>query len=382
MPRWLGLAPAHSRNCRAESLSQSILETSAPLSMAVEKGAKTAVVWLLFTLPLSLLEGVFSQNGPQRSRARRCCAAKRTLHGEDRSEILDKRERGGPKWTAKMAQSLTASDIMDEKSVESRSQQTGSFLVAAAGQDAVDRRVAGDRDPQPPGVSSHFPARFVHGHAGTHPDLADEILVGRFALFSQARQSLAQPAGCQGQAKSLVQNGRGFAQGHPQFFVQDGRQRQGFRTHLRGVRSQGVGGLAGITSLDSFATFRAVADLDMKTGHPCLAHDLGLILVLHVPALHGTAATGATLWQRNLNFLIHDRGNRAMALTAVADSGLSTGASRIGLRLALGERCSLTLRRPSREIEFVLQPVALLPKFLFFLLDEFLFMPKLFVLRR
>src|SRR5439155_1504661 len=220
------------------------------------------------------------------------------------------------------------------------------------------------------------------GHAGTHPDLADEILVGRFALFSQARQSLAQPAGCQGQAKSLVQNGRGFAQGNPQFFVQDGRQRQGFRTHLRGGRSQGVGGLAGITTLDSFATFRAVADLDMKTGHPCLAHDLGLILVLHVPALHGTAATGATLWQRNLYFLIHDRGNRAMALTAVADSGLSTGASRIGLRLALGERCSLTLRRPSREIEFVLQPVALLPKFLFFLLDEFLFMPKLFVLRR
>jgi len=69
-----------------------------------------------------------------------------------------------------------------------------------------------------------------------------------------------------------------------------------------------------------------------------------------------------------------------MALTAVADSGLSTGASRIGLRLALGERRSLTLRRPSREIEFVLQPVALLPQFLFFLLDEFLFMPKLFVL--
>src|SRR5437016_14549652 len=81
--------------------------------MAVEKGAKTAVVWLLFTLPLSLLEGVFSQNGPQRSRARRCCAAKRTLHGEDRSEILDKREKGGPKWTAKMAQSLTASDTLE-----------------------------------------------------------------------------------------------------------------------------------------------------------------------------------------------------------------------------------------------------------------------------
>src|SRR5436309_12193704 len=125
MPRWLGLAPAHSRNCRAEWLSQSILETSAPLSMAVEKGAKTAVVWLLFTLPLSLLEGVFSQNGPQRSRARRCCAAKRTLHGEDRSEILDKRERGGPKWTAKMAQSLTASDTPPNSANWNWSAQSG-----------------------------------------------------------------------------------------------------------------------------------------------------------------------------------------------------------------------------------------------------------------
>src|SRR5438874_1117849 len=144
-----------------------------------KKGPKQRWSGYFSLCPFPSWKGVFSQNGPQRSRARRCCAAKRTLHGEDRSEILDKRERGGPKWTAKMAQSLTASDIMDEKSVESRSQQTGSFLVAAAGQDAVDRRVAGDRDPQPPGMSSHFPARFVHGHAGTHPDLADEILVDR-----------------------------------------------------------------------------------------------------------------------------------------------------------------------------------------------------------
>ena len=64
--------------------------------MAVEKGTKTAVAWLLFTLPLSLLEGVFSQNGPQRSRARRCCAAKRTLDGEDRSEILVQEGKGRP----------------------------------------------------------------------------------------------------------------------------------------------------------------------------------------------------------------------------------------------------------------------------------------------
>src|SRR2546429_619150 len=75
-----------------------------------KKGPKQRWSGYFSLCPFPSWKGVFSQNGPQRSRARRRCAAKRTLHGEDRSEILDKRERGGPKWTAKMAQSLTASD--------------------------------------------------------------------------------------------------------------------------------------------------------------------------------------------------------------------------------------------------------------------------------
>src|SRR2546429_7733558 len=63
------------------------------------------------------------------------------------------------------------------------------------------------------------------------------------------------------------------------------------RPPLRGGRSRGVGGLAGITPLDFFPTFRAFAALYIKTGPPCLAPDLGLILVPPVPAPHGTAAT-------------------------------------------------------------------------------------------
>src|SRR6266513_4486864 len=45
--------------------------------------------------------------------------------GEDRSEILDKRERGGPKWTAKMAQSLTASDTPPNSANWNWSAQSG-----------------------------------------------------------------------------------------------------------------------------------------------------------------------------------------------------------------------------------------------------------------
>src|SRR5881398_1982665 len=51
-------------------------------------------------------------------------AVKGSLHGEDRSEILDKRERGGPKWTAKMAQSLTASDSLLAGMFQPRNRQS------------------------------------------------------------------------------------------------------------------------------------------------------------------------------------------------------------------------------------------------------------------
>src|SRR2546429_479588 len=84
--------------------------TAAECRWRRKKGPKQRWSGYFSLCPFPSWKGVFSQNGPQRSRARRRCAAKRTLHGEDRSEILDKRERGGPKWTAKMAQSLTASD--------------------------------------------------------------------------------------------------------------------------------------------------------------------------------------------------------------------------------------------------------------------------------
>src|SRR5258708_31949921 len=47
----------------------------------------------LCSCPLSLISVVF-QNGPERSRARRFCAAKRTLDGEDRSGRWRRRERG------------------------------------------------------------------------------------------------------------------------------------------------------------------------------------------------------------------------------------------------------------------------------------------------
>src|SRR2546429_2317216 len=89
-----------------------------------KKGPKQRWSGYFSLCPFPSWKGVFSQNGPQRSRARRCCAAKRTLHGEDRSEILDKRERGGPKWTAKMAQSLTASDSLLAGMFQPRNRQS------------------------------------------------------------------------------------------------------------------------------------------------------------------------------------------------------------------------------------------------------------------
>src|SRR5437667_10926632 len=98
--------------------------TAAECRWRRKKGPKQRWSGYFSLCPFPSWKGVFSQNGPQRSRARRCCAAKRTLHGEDRSESLDKRERGGPKWTAKMAQSLTASDSLLAGMFQPRNRQS------------------------------------------------------------------------------------------------------------------------------------------------------------------------------------------------------------------------------------------------------------------
>jgi hypothetical protein len=52
---------------------------------------------LLCSCPLSLISVRF-RNGPQPSRARRFCAAERTLDGEDRSGTWEERERGLSPW--------------------------------------------------------------------------------------------------------------------------------------------------------------------------------------------------------------------------------------------------------------------------------------------
>src|SRR5256884_1489742 len=75
-----------------------------------KKGPKQRWSGYFSLCPFPSWNGVFSQNGPQRSRARRCCAAKRNLEGLTVLRSSCKRERCGPEWTAKMAQSLAAAN--------------------------------------------------------------------------------------------------------------------------------------------------------------------------------------------------------------------------------------------------------------------------------
>ena len=88
------------------------------LSVAVKNRSRLAADWSLSVLSLSLLERGVSWNGPQQSRARCCCAAKRTLDGEDRSKTSYKRERRVANWTAKVDQFLSASDTLPEFQVK------------------------------------------------------------------------------------------------------------------------------------------------------------------------------------------------------------------------------------------------------------------------
>src|ERR1039458_6404284 len=68
-----------------------------------------------FGMSLSLISGGVRQNGPEPSRARRCWArAKRTLDGEDRSEMIAEEGKAGRKigetWSAILVPSPAASN--------------------------------------------------------------------------------------------------------------------------------------------------------------------------------------------------------------------------------------------------------------------------------
>ena len=95
------------------------------MSVAVKNRSRLAADWSLSVLSLSLLERGVSWNGPQQSRARCCCAAKRTPDGEDRSKISYKRERRVANWTAKVDQFLSASD----KTREFNSEQVAKSML-------------------------------------------------------------------------------------------------------------------------------------------------------------------------------------------------------------------------------------------------------------
>src|SRR3990172_12775898 len=84
--------------------------------------------------------------------------------------------------------------VVNEEPVEFRDRKAYGFIVTAARHNSIDGGVFGHRRPEPPEASAHSPARFVHGNTGTGANLADEILVGRFAFGSHAPQAFTQTA--------------------------------------------------------------------------------------------------------------------------------------------------------------------------------------------
>jgi hypothetical protein len=88
-------------------------------------------------------------------------------------------------------------------------------------------------------------------------------------------------------------------------------------------------------------------------------HDLLLVLIGEALELKLTAAARAPVGQRNLDLLIHALGYPPARLGPVLLAALAPRPRRITLRLALGERRRLTLRRPARLLQQPTQPSVL-----------------------
>lgn len=93
---------------------------------------------------------------------------------------------------------VDAPAVMNDQSFKLRPRELNGLVVAPSRQDPIDGRAGGDCSPELPPMSPDFPIRLVHADdAGDCANLADKVVLGRFALRTYSCQGLAKPARCQ-----------------------------------------------------------------------------------------------------------------------------------------------------------------------------------------
>ena len=224
----------------------------------------------------------------------------------------------------------------------------------------IDRRLRRRKGPQPLPVPIDFPAGFVGGDDGTAANGRTQRGIGRLGLPRRAVQGARDGTGRHREAEALVQKPGDLAMRQPELLVEDHHEGDGLRPELHGGGPQRVGGLQRMAALHPASTHRAAADPDSKAAYDRV-HDRQLFLILrgHAGRRHGAGAVGTRRRHRNGDYLIDARRWRSVTVAPMPGPASAPAAPRRRRRRALREGGGLAFACPTRQVEFVLQPVVL-----------------------
>jgi hypothetical protein len=235
--------------------------------------------------------------------------------------------------------------IVPDRSGEVGAQDFLRNFESPAGSDQVGRRTLADEGPEPLKKSPDFPAGLVgvdrRAFSNDHQNGAICVLAARGGPQHDLRRTSSRKADPEGALEEASQ----LAVGQPQALDQMDRHGLGLWPDLACSSTQRIRGLEGVPPLDPTPTAFAPAHLDVEPTVDRPSRHFDLKLVLEFDELDVALAVGAGFRKRGPMDHLDRAWGLAEGLRPVLVARLSATLLRIGLRLPLGERSRLTLRR-------------------------------------
>src|ERR1039457_6879128 len=253
----------------------------------------------------------------------------------------------------------TSRSVMHQKTGVVLSQNRRRLCIPTMRFNHVNGDLFAQQHPQILRTCAYSPAGVVQPYHGALPQLTLQLLVGGRRQIPQSRQGPAYPTPAPLQPVAQFQHPRRARVRQPQFFIEHGRHRQGFRSYLYLAHAEGIGGLQGMSALRLPSTASTPPHLYVKAaddGHP---QDVLLVLRLGIVQDHWTVTVWAVRRERYGDLLIHPAGNRSGGPLPVCRARLASRRLRVTFGFPLGKRCGASLVSSQRLFQLLSQALVL-----------------------
>jgi hypothetical protein len=232
--------------------------------------------------------------------------------------------------------------VVNHDAIIVASQDTLGHLAAARRIDGIDGALGTDERMQPGELATQTPAGFVQdGPVGVGQRRA-QLGIDRFTALGGTQHGVGRTAAAQVDAEQTLQDTGYLAVRQAGLLVEFDHGGLGVGPELGCGRSQGIGSLQRMPTLDTALAMAAAANVDIELPPQRSPRNLDLILLIDSGLVKRTATVGAGVGKRRLVDLVDLLGRRPLRLATVIGSRLASRLLRLFLGLTLGKRSRLT----------------------------------------